>query len=101
VEHRRELDAELCSDSAKFDHWGNARVEAEAKKIAARLDVAAVVERNTKAEADRCVTTRPAANGMVYVSFLMPLSQGVGLYAALKRHADLTGDGRSRGQIMT
>ncbi|PRC46292.1 HNH endonuclease, partial [Mycobacterium sp. ITM-2017-0098] len=36
VEHRRELDAELCSDSAKFDHWGNARVEAEAKKIAAR-----------------------------------------------------------------
>ncbi|PRC45930.1 HNH endonuclease, partial [Mycobacterium sp. ITM-2017-0098] len=33
--------------------------------------------------------------------FLMPLSQGVGLYAALKRHADLTGDGRSRGQIMT
>ena len=80
--------------------WGNNRVEAEAKKITARLDAAAVVERNAKAEKDRCVTTRPAPNGMVYVSLLMPLSQGVGIYAALKRHADLTGDGRSQGQVM-
>ncbi|WP_126316565.1 13E12 repeat family protein [Mycolicibacterium aurum] len=100
VEHRRQLDAELCADTAKFEHWGNNRVEAEAKKIAARLDVAAVVERITKAEQDRCVTIRPAANGMVYLSLLLPLSQGVGAYAALKRHADTIGDGRSRNQIM-
>ena len=101
LEHRRQLDTELCADMSTLVGWGNNRVEAEAKKITARLDAAAVVERNAKAEQDRCVTTRPAANGMVYVTFLMPLSQGVGVYAALKRHADLTGDGRSRGQIMT
>ncbi|WP_126316552.1 13E12 repeat family protein [Mycolicibacterium aurum] len=100
VEHRRQLDAELCADTAKFDHWGTNRVTAEAKKIAARLDVAAVVERNTKAEQDRCVTIRPAADGMVYLSLLLPLSQGVSAYAALTRHADTTGDGRSRNQIM-
>ncbi len=100
LEHRRQLDAELCGDSSTLVGWGNNRVEAEAKKITARLDAAAVVERNAKAEKDRCVTTRPAPNGMVYVSLLMPLSQGVGIYAALKRHADLTGDGRSQGQVM-
>jgi hypothetical protein len=100
LEHRRQLDAELCAEAAKLQGWGNKRIEAEAKKITARLDVEAVVERNTKAEQDRCVTIRPAPNGMVYVSLLLPLSHGVGVYAALKRHAELTGDGRSQGQIM-
>ena len=38
---------------------------------------------------------------MVYVTFLMPLSQGIGMYAALQRAAAVTGDGRSRGQVMT
>jgi hypothetical protein len=99
-ENRRRLDEELCGGSSALAGWGDRRVEAEAKKITARLDAAAVVERNTKAETDRCVTTRPAPNGMVYVTLLMPLSQGVGIFAALRRHADLTGDGRSRGQIM-
>ncbi len=100
VRDRRELDAELCAESARLVGWGNSRIEAEAKKITARLDAAAVVERNNKAAASRCVTTRPAPNGMVYVTFLMPLAQGIGMYAALKREADITGDGRSRGQVM-
>lgn len=59
------------------------------------------MERNNKAVKDRCVTTRPAPNNMVYVTFLMPLAQGIGMYAALKREADMCGDGRSRGQVMT
>jgi hypothetical protein len=100
LEHRRQLDAELCADTGKFDRWGNARVEAEAAKIAARLDAAAVVERNAKAEADRCVWTRPAPENMVYVTALMPLAQGIAVYAALQREADTTGDGRGRGQVM-
>src|SRR5690349_5946177 len=49
VEHRRELDAELCAEPSRLVGWGNSRVEAEAKKITARLDAAAVVERNNKA----------------------------------------------------
>jgi hypothetical protein len=83
-----------------LEGWGHARVEAEAKKITARLDAAAVVERNAKAVGDRCVWTRPAPEGMVYVTALMPLSHGIGVFAALKRHADVTFDGRGRGQVM-
>jgi hypothetical protein len=101
VEDRRALDAELCADTAKFDHWGNDRIEAEAKTIAARLDVAAVVERAAKADKDRRVWTRPAPENMVYVTALMPLAQGIGVYAALTREADTTGDGRGRGQVMS
>ncbi|MGB3232474.1 MAG: DUF222 domain-containing protein [Mycobacterium sp.] len=100
VEHRRVLDAELCADVARLVGWGNARVEAEAKKIAARLDAAAVVARSAKAAADRSVWIRPAPDTMTYVTFLLPVAQGVAVYAALKREADTTCDGRSRGQVM-
>lgn len=101
VEHRRRLDRELCDEADGFTGWGDARVAAAAKKITARLDAAAVVERNDRAVRNRCVTTRPAPNGMVYLTFLTSLAQGIGMYAALSREADTTGDGRSRGQVMT
>ncbi|MBO0680860.1 HNH endonuclease [Mycolicibacterium sp. S2-37] len=100
VVDRRKLDAELCSDSSRFDGWSNARVAAEAKRIAARLDAAAVVDRSAKAAADRRVTIRPAPDTMVYVTALLPVAQGVGVYAALKRRADTTFDERSRDQVM-
>ena len=100
VEHRRELDAELCADVSKLAGWGNARVEAEAKKIVARLDAAAIVARSAMAAEDRCVTIRPAPDTMTYVTVLLPVAQGVGMYAALKRAADTTFDGRSRNQVM-
>ncbi|BBY74218.1 hypothetical protein MPRF_11170 [Mycolicibacterium parafortuitum] len=93
--HRRQLDAEMCADMRRLTGWGDSRVAGEAKQITARLDAAAVVERNNRAAGARCVTTRPAPNGMVYVTFLMPLSQGIGMYAALQRAATVTGDGRS------
>ncbi len=44
--------------------------------------------------------TRPAPEGMVYVTALLPLAQGIGVYATLKRQADVCGDGRGRGQVM-
>lgn len=100
VEHRGQLDADLCADISKLAGWGNARVEAEAKRIAARLDAAAVVARSAKAAEDRCVTIRPAPDTMTYVTVLLPVGQGVAVYAALTRAADTTCDGRSRGQVM-
>lgn len=100
VEHRRRLDAELCADVSRLEGWGNSRITAEAKKIAANLDVTAVVERSAKAAEDRCVTIRPAPDTMTYVTVLLPVHQGVSVYAALKRTADTTFDERSRGQIM-
>ena len=94
------LDAELCGDLSKLDGMGDARVAAAAKEIAYRLDAQAVVDRAAKAEAERTVTIRPAPDTMTYVTALLPVAQGVGVYAALSRAADTTFDGRSRGQVM-
>jgi Domain of unknown function (DUF222) len=100
VEDRRLLDVELCGDVSKLDGMGDARITAAAKEIAARLDVQAVVDRAAKAESDRTVTIRPAPDCMTYVTVLLPVAQGVGVYGALKRSADTTFDDRSRGQVM-
>lgn len=100
IEDRRRLDAELCADVSRLDGMGDSRIIAAAKEIAARLDVQAVVDRAAKAEADRTVTIRPAPDCMTQLSVLLPVAQGVGVYAALKREADTTFDDRSRGQIM-
>ncbi|MDZ4264469.1 MAG: DUF222 domain-containing protein [Mycobacterium sp.] len=100
VEHRRQLDQDLCADVSELGSWGNDRIEAEAKKIAARLDAAAVVARSAKAAADRGVWIRPAPDTMTYLTILLPVAQGVAVYASLTREADTTCDGRSRGQVM-
>jgi hypothetical protein len=100
VEDRRALDAELCADVSKLQGMGDARITAAAKEVAARLDAQAVVDRAAKAEADRTVTIRPAPDCMTYVTVLLPVRQGVGVYAALTRAADTTFDDRSRGQVM-
>ena len=59
-----------------------------------------MVDRAAKATEDRTVTIRPAPDTMTYVTALLPVAQGVGVYAALKRAADTTFDDRSRGQVM-
>jgi hypothetical protein len=100
VEDRRTLDAELCADPASLNGLGDARVAAAAKAIAYRLDPHAVVERAAKAENERTVTIRPAPDTMTYLTALLPVAQGVSVYAALRREADTRCDGRSRGQVM-
>ena len=100
VEDRARLDAELCADVGQLDGKGDARIAADAKAIAYRLDPHAVVDRAARAETERGVTVRPAPDCMTYLTALLPMTQGVSVYAALKRQADGCGDGRSRGQIM-
>jgi Domain of unknown function (DUF222) len=100
VEDRRALDAELCADPAGLDGMGDGRVAAAAKAIAYRLDPHAVVERAAKAENERTVTIRPAPDTMTHLTALLPVAQGVSVYAALHREADVRCDGRSRGQVM-
>ncbi|ORX18172.1 HNH endonuclease [Mycolicibacterium wolinskyi] len=100
VEDRRRLDGELCADPTRLQGWGNSRVKAEARKIAVRLDAAAVVERAAKAAADRGVWIRPAPDTMAYVTVLLPVARAVAVYAACKNAADTTHDNRTRGQIM-
>ncbi|WP_193043737.1 13E12 repeat family protein [Mycolicibacterium baixiangningiae] len=100
VDDRRVLDEEMCADMSKLDGLGDNRIEADAKKIAYRLDPQAVVDRAAKAASERNVSCRPAPDAMTYVTALLPVGQGVAVYAALKRSADTTFDDRSRGQVM-
>jgi len=100
VDDRRRLDAELCSDISRLDGMGDAALAAAAKAIAYRLDPHAVVDRAARAKEDRTVTIRPAPDTMTYLTALLPVAQGVSIYAALKREADVCCDGRSRGQVM-
>ena len=100
VEDRRRLDAELCADTKGLDGVGDAALAAAAKAIAYRLDPHAVVDRAARAHEERTVTIRPAPDTMTYLTALLPVAQGVSVYAALKREADLCCDGRGRGQVM-
>ncbi|MEE6165347.1 MULTISPECIES: HNH endonuclease [unclassified Mycolicibacterium] len=100
VADRRALDAEMCADLTTLDGMGDARIEAQAKTIAYRLDPQAIVDRVAQAAADRTVTIRPAPDCMTVLRVLLPVQQGVGVYAALTRRADTTCDERTRGQVM-
>lgn len=100
VEDRRRLDHRLCVDPAALDGWGDKRVAAEAKSIAYELDPHAVVDRAARAPEERNVSIRPAPDAMTYVTALLPMAQGVAVYANLKREADVNPCGRSRGQTM-
>jgi hypothetical protein len=100
VEDRRILDARMCADQTALEGKGDKRIEADAKAIAYELDPHAVVERAVRAESERTVTSRPAPDNMAYVTALLPMTQGVSVYAALTRAANTCGDGRGRGQVM-
>ncbi|MEV7647970.1 DUF222 domain-containing protein [Arthrobacter sp. NPDC089319] len=102
-EHRGRVDQELAGNPDRLHGMGNRKLEAEAKRIAYRLDPRAVVGRAAKAEADRHVSSRPEPDVMVSVRTLLPVSQGVAVMAALHQEAERlrnAGDPRSRGQMM-
>ncbi len=99
-EHRRQVDAELAG---RLGELSDRAVSAEARKVAYRLDPYSFVERARKAEADRCVSLRPAPDCMTRLSALLPVAQGVAAFAALTRATDsarAAGDERGRGQLM-
>ena len=100
VEDRRRLDAELCADAVRLAGVGDAALAAAARAIAYRLDPHAVVDRAARAPEERTVTIRPAPDTMTYLTALLPVAQGVSVYAALKREADVCSDGLTRGQVM-
>ena len=97
VEDRRRWTPNCAPTSASSTGKATRGSPPTAKAIAYRLDAQAVVDRAAKAESDRTVTIRPAPDTMTYVTALLPVAKGVGVYAALKRAADTTFDDRSRG----
>jgi hypothetical protein len=52
-------------------------------------------DRAAKAATDRMVSIRPAPDTMTYLTALLPVAQGVPVYAALQRAADVCAEGRS------
>jgi len=102
-EDRAAVDRELSADPATLAGCGDRAVADAARRAAYRLDPRSFLARSAKAEADRCVSLRPAPEAMTYLTGQLPVAQGVAAYAALVRAADrarAAGDPRSRGQVM-
>ncbi len=103
VEDRCAVDEELAADTGTFDGAGDKAIIAAAKAAAYRRDPRSVVKRASHAATERTVSLRPAPDTMTYLTALLPVAQGVAVYAALTRHADSArsaGDPRNRGQVM-
>lgn len=103
ADHRSLVDEKLCADPTALAGSGTREAITRVKKLAYELDPAAVVRRARQAEADRCVTIRPAPDTMSFLTGLLPVAQGVAVHASLTRDADslrARGDLRSRGQLM-
>ncbi len=103
AEDRAAVDAELAPDTGTFDGAGDRRIIAAARAAAYRRDPRTVTQRASHAATERHVSLRPAPDTMCYLTALLPVAQGVAVYAALTRHADTlraAGDPRTRGQLM-
>jgi hypothetical protein len=95
---RTAVDTELAG---RLGSMGDKETAAAAARIAQRIDSASCARRHRKATTERRVSIRPAPDTMTYLTALLPVAQGVAVYAALTRHADTTyDDPRSRSQLM-
>jgi len=84
-EDRQRVDRLL---EGKFGSLGPRQLGGMVRFHAQRLDQAGALKRLAKAESQRCVTVRPAAEGMAYLTALLPLQQAVGACASLHRTAN-------------
>ncbi|WP_432478573.1 HNH endonuclease [Nocardioides sp. GXQ0305] len=103
LEDRWAVDETIASDHDRLERMGVREVVAACQAEATRLDVASVVARRRRAEADRHVTLRPAPDTMTWLTALLPVKDGVAVLAALTRAGDTaraSGDPRGRGQVM-
>jgi hypothetical protein len=99
-EDRARVDAALAADLPLL---GDRQVETRARALACQLDAAAMARRAARANHERRVSLRPAPDTMTHLSALLPVAQGVAVFAALERAAGSArsaGDERGRGQVM-
>lgn len=100
---RLAVDRIVAGEPAVLEAMGDRELAGACLKEVARLDAAALVARRRRAESERRVTLRPAPDTMTYLTALLPVKDGVAVFAALTRAADAaraSGDERSRGQVM-
>ncbi|WP_024819326.1 HNH endonuclease [Arthrobacter sp. 31Y] len=88
VEDRCAVDEELAPDAGTFEGKGDRAIVAAAKAAAYRRDPRSVAGRASRAAAERTVSLRPAPDTMTYLTALLPVAQGVAVYASLSRAAD-------------
>ncbi len=81
LEHRAEVDRRV---GPLLGRLGVRGAERAARRVAQELDVAAVLKRMQDAVRSRRVTTRPAPDGMAYLTVLGPMVEVVGAAAALR-----------------
>ncbi|MCC3268137.1 HNH endonuclease [Arthrobacter gengyunqii] len=100
---RQRIDEMVAGNPDVLERLGDRQLIARIKTLSYALDPHAVVNRAAKATTERFVSCRPAPDTMTYVTALLPVAQGVSVYAALTREADrlrAAGDPRTKGQIM-
>ncbi|WP_341395123.1 HNH endonuclease [Arthrobacter sp. G119Y2] len=100
---RQRVDELVAGDPGELEQLGDRQLIAKIKSLSYSMDPHAVVKRAAHAVSERFVSCRPAPDTMTWVTALLPVAQGVGVYAALTREADrlrASGDPRSKGQIM-
>ena len=103
VEDRTAVDEELAADTGTFTGVGTRGIIAAVKAAATRRDPRSVTQRASHAASERSVSLRPAPDCMTYFTALLPAHEGVAVYTALTRQADVVrsaGDPRSRNQAM-
>jgi hypothetical protein len=100
---RERVDQAIAGDPEWLESLGERQLEAEVQKLAYRFDPQAFVKRSAQAVKDRRVTTRPAPDTMLRLTALLPVVQGVTVYAALRHWAlarQAAGDPRALNQLM-
>jgi hypothetical protein len=103
LENRIVIDRAIAGDPEALSGYSDRELVADIRKLAYRLEPGSIIDRRAKAEAERRVTLRPAPDVMSQLSALLPVAQGVAVFAALGTEADrlrALGDERSRGQLM-
>ncbi|MBC7640691.1 MAG: DUF222 domain-containing protein [Rhodoferax sp.] len=103
LEHRAVVDQELGDAPEVWARWGERELVGELRRLAYRLDPESVVARCRRAQSQRSVSLRPAPDAMTYLTALLAVATGVGVFAELTRAADAAraaGDERGRGPVM-
>ena len=103
---RGEVDRRIAGTPDALDEleaMGDGELVGRARELAYELDPVSFVERRRRAEAERRVSLRPAPEVMSQLTTLLPVKDGVAVWAVLSRAADqarAAGDQRSRDQVM-
>jgi hypothetical protein len=82
VEHRARIDAAIAP---QLPGWSDQHTAHQADGWAHRLDPNGAADRARTAVTDRRVTIRPAPDCMTYLTALLPMKEGVGVYGVLHR----------------